>query len=38
LTEEELARLQEEVNFNFAFLRHLTEFGNDGTTSGTADG
>ena len=26
LNEEELARLQEEVNSNFAFLRHLTEF------------
>ncbi len=27
LTEEELARLQEEVNSGFAFLHHLTEFG-----------
>jgi len=26
LTEEELARLQEEVNSNFAFLHHLAEF------------
>ena len=26
LSEEELARLQEEVDCNFAFLRHLTEF------------
>jgi len=31
LTGEELARLQEEVNSNFAFLRHLTEFGTSGT-------
>ncbi|GAH95544.1 unnamed protein product, partial [marine sediment metagenome] len=26
LSEEELAKLQEEVNSNFAFLHHLTEF------------
>jgi pyruvate/2-oxoacid:ferredoxin oxidoreductase beta subunit len=34
-TEEELARLQEEVNSNFAFLHYLTEFGNSGNTAST---
>ncbi|MEE8443183.1 MAG: thiamine pyrophosphate-dependent enzyme [Dehalococcoidia bacterium] len=29
LNEEELARLQKETDSNFAFLRHLTEFGMD---------
>jgi len=35
LSEEELGRLQEEVNYNFAFLRHLTEFENPSPISGT---
>jgi len=35
LSEEELARIQEEVNYNFAFLHHLTEFAEPRPTSGT---
>jgi pyruvate/2-oxoacid:ferredoxin oxidoreductase beta subunit len=38
LTEEELARLQEEVDNNFRFLRHLTEFDADPAPGTSTEG
>jgi hypothetical protein len=38
LGEKELAVIQEEVNHNYAFLKHLTEFGEHGQTTETPVG